>query len=519
MPRQAGVLLPLFSLRSAADWGIGEIPDLVPWARWCAAAGFQIAQVLPVNEASRGQNSPYAALSAFAIDPVYVGVSAMEDFEAAGGLEALSPERRALLEKVRTSPSVRWDDVRALKGWALALAFDRFVRDEWDRRTARARALEEFARAEASWLGDYALFVSIHDDEEGGRAWTEWPTPLRDRDAASLADARARLSRRVLYHEWLQWQIEEQWHAARASANREGVELAGDLPFMVATDSADVWAVRTDFRLDARVGVPPDAFSATGQDWGLPVYRWDVMEKEGFRWLTERGRRMADLYGLYRVDHVVGLYRTYYFPNDGSPPAFIPAGEEAQTRNGERVLSILSTGARVIAEDLGTVPDFVRASLPRIGVPGYRVLRWERHWNEPGQPFRDPASWPALSVATTGTHDTDSLADWWGGMADEERGAFLALPALAKLRERAPPRFDDGVRDAILELVYGSGSDLLLLPFQDALGMRERVNVPGTVNEENWTYRMPRDLSALHADRATRERLRDLASRSGRAKG
>jgi 4-alpha-glucanotransferase len=516
MPRQAGVLLPLFSLRSAADWGVGEIPDLVPWARWCAAAGFRVAQVLPVNEASRGQNSPYAALSAFAIDPVYVGVSALEDFQAAGGLEVLSNPDRGVLETVRSSPSVRWNDVRALKGRALAVAFDRFVRDEWDKRTARARALEEFARSEAAWLRDYALFVSIHHDEQGGRAWTEWPAPLRDREPSALAEAGARLSRRVLYHEWLQWQIEEQWHTARASANREGVELAGDLPFMVATDSSDVWADRADFRLDARVGVPPDAFSATGQDWGLPVYRWDVMEKEGFPWLTERARRMADLYGLYRVDHVVGLYRTYFFPNDGSPPAFIPAGEEAQTRNGERVLSILSRGARVIAEDLGTVPDFVRASLARNGVPGYRVLRWERHWHDPGQPFRDPPSWPTVSVATTGTHDTDSLADWWDAMPDDEREAFLALPGLARVRERAPPRFDEGVRDAILELVYGSGSDLLLLPFQDAFGFRERVNVPGTVNEENWTYRMPRDLSALLADRAARDRLRDLASRHRR---
>jgi 4-alpha-glucanotransferase len=519
MPRQAGVLLPLFSLRSAADWGVGEIPDLLPWARWCAAAGFQVAQVLPVNEASRGQNSPYAALSAFAIDPVYVGVGALEDFQAAGGLERLSREDRALLESVRASPSVRWNAVRALKGRALALAFDRFVREEWDRRSARARALEEFARGERAWLGDYALFVSIHDDEQGGRAWTDWPAPLRDRDPAALADARARLSRRVLFHEWLQWQIEEQWHAARAAANREGVELAGDLPFMVATDSADVWADRHDFRLDARVGVPPDAFSATGQDWGLPVYRWDVMAREGFPWLTERGRRMADLYGAYRVDHVVGLYRTYYFPNDGGPPAFIPVGEEAQKANGERVLGILSKGARVIAEDLGTVPDFVRASLEHIAVPGYRVLRWERHWKEPGQPFRDPAEWPAVSVATTGTHDTDSMADWWDAMPEEERKAFHALPALAPLRERAPARFDEGVRDAILSLVYGSGSDLLLLPYQDAFGLRERVNVPGTVNEENWTYRIPRDLAALYADRAARERLRGLALRSRRAGG
>ncbi len=517
MPRQAGVLLPLFSLRSGGDWGVGEIPDLVPWSRWCAAAGFQVAQVLPVNEASRGQNSPYAALSAFAIDPVYVGVGAMEDFQAAGGLEALSGEDRALLDRVRASPSVRWAEVRGLKARALALAFERFVREEWSVRSARARALDEFARAEAAWLADYALFVSIHDGEQGGRPWTEWPAPLRDREPPALAEARARLSSRVLFHEWLQWQIEEQWHAARAAANREGVELAGDLPFMVATDSADVWADRSDFRLDARVGVPPDAFSATGQDWGLPVYRWDVMAREGFPWLTERGRRMADLYGLYRVDHVVGLYRTYYFPNDGTPPAFIPQGEEAQTQNGERVLGILSRGARVTAEDLGTVPDFVRASLARMAIPGYRVLRWERQWHDPGQPFRDPASWPAVSVATTGTHDTDAMADWWDGMPDDERTAFLALPPLAALRERATARFDGGVRDAILELVYRSGSDLLLLPFQDAFGMRERVNVPGTMNEENWTYRIAQDLAALHADRAARERLRGLASRSGRA--
>lgn len=519
MPRQAGVLLPLFSLRSAADWGVGEIPDLVPWARWCAAAGFSVAQVLPVNEASRGQNSPYAALSAFAIDPVYVAVDALEDFDAAGGVGALSPEDQALLERARAAPAVRWNDVRALKRRALALAFERFEREEWARRSARAAALEEFARAEAAWLDDYALFVAIHDDEQGGRAWTEWPAPLRDRDPGALADARARLARRILFHRWLQWQLEEQWHAARAAANAAGVELAGDLPFMVATDSADVWARRGDFRLDARVGVPPDAFSATGQDWGLPVYRWDVMEREGFPWLSERARRMADLYGLYRVDHVVGLYRTYYFPNDGSPPAFVPAGEEAQTRNGERVLALFARSARVIAEDLGTVPDFVRASLERIQMPGYRVLRWERHWKEPGQPFREPARWPAVSVATTGTHDTDSMAEWFEGMPEDERAAFLALPALARLRARAPTRLDDEARDAILELVFGSGSDLLLLPFQDAFGMRERVNVPGTVTEENWTYRMPRELSALHADAAARDRLRGLAGRSRRAGG
>jgi 4-alpha-glucanotransferase len=181
------------------------------------------------------------------------------------------------------------------------------------------------------------------------------------------------------------------------------------------------------------------------------------------------------------------------------------------------MMALFSKRARVIAEDLGVVPDFIRRSLDRLAIPGYRVQRWERDWKRAGQPFRDPATWPAVSVATTGTHDTDSLADWYDLLGDGDRRELLALPGLASLRERAPARFDDSVRDALLELLYGSGSDLLLLPFQDLFGQRERVNVPGTVNEQNWTYRIPTTLSRLVADLDSRRRLRGLAERHGRA--
>ncbi len=514
--RQAGCLMPLFSIRSPTGWGLGEIPDLVPFARWAASAGFSVVQVLPVHEASRGQSSPYAALSAFAIDPVYVAIDALEDFAAAGGRDALSPQDQDEVAALRSAPAVAWPRIRALKDRALAIAFRAFVQRDWRRGSARARALEAFVREQAPWLDDYALFVALHDDRHGGRPWSTWDAPLRDRDAAAIASARAALSERTLYHAWLQWQLDVQWRDARRAANEAGVELMGDLPFMVATDSADVWSRPFDFRLDARVGVPPDAFSATGQDWGLPVYRWDVMAENGFAWMSERARRSAELYGLYRVDHVVGLYRTYYRPDDGGPPAFTPATEPEQIENGERMLAIFSQGARVIAEDLGTVPDFVRESLTRCGVPGYRILRWEREWHEPTQPFRDPAAWPALSVATSGTHDTESLAEWYDALTEEERGAVLAIPGLEPLRARAPERFDPAVRDAFLEIVYRSGSDLLLLPFQDALGARERVNIPGTVSETNWSYRMPLDLAALQADHATAGRLRGLAGRARR---
>jgi 4-alpha-glucanotransferase len=510
--RQAGVLIPLFSIRTPSGWGLGEIPDLLPFARWAVRAGFTIVQVLPVTEASRGEASPYGALSAFAIDPVYLALDHVEDLAAAGGLDALEPADRARLAELRVAPAVRWHEIRELKARACAVAFRSFVEREWSRRTPRALALEAYRVAHASWLDDYALFTAIHDDVQGGRSWTEWEPPLRDRDPAALDAARAELSERVLYRCWLQWLLDLQWHAAREAVKAAGAELMGDLPFMVATDSADVWARPFDFRLDARAGVPPDAYSAEGQDWGLPVYRWDEQARNGYAWITARGRRAAELYGAYRVDHVVGFYRSYYRPNDGGPPAFVPDTEPEQTKNGERVMAAFSQGARVIAEDLGTVPDFVRASLTRIGIPGYRVLRWEKD----GDVFRDPALWPELSLATTGTHDSDSMADWWEGLVPEERRALLALPGLARLAARAPERFDDEVRDALLELVYASGSDLLLLPFQDLTGARERVNVPGTVNDRNWTYRAPVDAAHLLADGATIARLHDLAARSGR---
>ena len=516
--RQAGVLIPLFSIRTHSGWGVGEIPDLAPFARWAASSGFQVIQVLPVMEVSRGQQSPYAALTAFALDPVYLALDAVEDFQAAGGREALGADDQRELEAVSGAPAVRWNRVRELKRRALELAFAHFREHEWKHQTERARELTRYAAEHASWLADYALFVTLHDERFGGRSWTEWDdAPLRSHEPRALEAARAAHADRVLYHEYVQWQLDRQWHAARAEANAAGVELMGDLPFMVAGDSADVWSRPFDFRIDARVGVPPDMFSATGQDWGLPVFRWDVMEQNGFAWFTERARRNADLYGLSRVDHVVGLYRTYYRTGDpASEGAFTPPDEPAQIKNGERVIGIFSQGARVIAEDLGTVPDFVRESLTRCGVPGYRVLRWEREWKEPGQPFRDPVRWPALSIATSGTHDTDSLADWWESLDRVEREAVLQIPGLAALRARAPERWDDSVRDATLEILYGSGSALVLMPLQDVLGLRERVNVPGTVDDENWTFRMPMDLRALAADLRTSERLMGLARRSRR---
>jgi 4-alpha-glucanotransferase len=485
--RCAGLLVPLFSIPSRESWGIGEVADLEWLGRWLRRAGQAFVQLLPVTAMPEGERSPYSALSAMAIDPIYISLRRVEDFAAAGGEPALDRSVRGLVEEARAARRVEYEAVRAAKEAALRAAFDRFVEREWRRGTERAGELEAFAAAERWWLDDYALFRALRA-RFAGRPWTEWAAPLRDREPAALAAARRTCADEVLFHTYLQWTAERQWRDARA---RAGVGLFGDLQFLVGADSADVWARPHEFRLDASVGTPPDAFSETGQDWGLPPYRWDVAAHGGFAWQRDRARRMAALYDGYRIDHLVGFYRTYVRPRAGEP-GFQPEKPDEQRALGETLLAIFTaTGRLVIAEDLGTVPDFVRESLARLGIPGYRVLRWEREWRRPGQPFRDPAGWPPRSVATTGTHDTETLAEWWETADDRDRRALLELPALSAFAAAPPPTLTPALRDAILRLVLASGSDYAILPVQDLFGWRDRINLPGSLDDENWRWRLP----------------------------
>ena len=206
---------------------------------------------------------------------------------------------------------------------------------------------------------------------------------------------------------------------------------------------------------------------------------------------------MAALFDGIRVDHLVGLFRTYGRPAAGDP-FFNPSNQPDQIAQGETLLRILiESGATIIAEDLGVVPDFVRESLARLGVPGCKVMRWERDWHAPDQPFRDPREYPPHSAAMTGTHDTETLAGWWQHASSEERAAALtALPAEAGHLDPATP-WHDTLRDAFLSSAYGSGSDELFVPVQDVFGWTDRINVPGTIGDRNWTWRLPWPVDAL----------------------
>jgi 4-alpha-glucanotransferase len=355
---------------------------------------------------------------------------------------------------------------------------------------------------------------------------------LRDRRPRALAEARVEHAREVLYFRYVQWLSHGQWYDARARLRALGVEVMGDLPFMVGRDSADVWANQGEFREDASVGAPPDAFNDQGQDWGLPPYDWRTMPASDFAWLRRRCRYTASLYDRFRLDHLVGFYRTYMRENDKrvtaegrlAPGFFDPAEEEEQLPHGEAVIRAMveaarEGGATLVGEDLGDIPAYVRTSLPKLGVPGYKVVVWEKDERDGEVVFRDPAAYPVLSVACFGTHDTPPAAAWWESLGESEREAVKKLPGLRERAADLGAAFTPEVHQALLDLLAGAGSELVLFLIQDILGSKERINTPATVGAHNWTYRLPATVDELRADPAVRElteRLRRSVENSGR---
>lgn len=512
--RRVGLQIPLFSCRSSTGWGIGELTDVVPMSRWLASAGFSQLLLLPLGTIRDGDTSPYSATSTLAIDPIYITLDAVADFARAGGVPRLSIEAQQALAEARQSRAVRHDLVRRAKTEALGAAFASFLVDEWEQHTTRAAELAVYIARERWWLDDYALFVVLARSTPGV-SWREWPAALRDREPGAIDDARRQWSREILKQQYFQWIAESQWKRSRTAAAALGVALIGDLPFVANTESPEIWSRPQDFLLDVSCGVPPDAFSATGQDWGLPTYWWEAIAGTGYASIRLRARRMAALYDGLRVDHVIGLYRTYGYPAGGEP-FFNPSDAASQLAQGEAVLTTLRTaGLELIAEDLGVVPDFLRPSLARLGIPGCKVMRWERDWHAPGSPFIDPVTYPALSAAMTGTHDTEPLALWWTRAPRDERAALLALPFFAEHGAADPDQpWTSRLGDLLVTLAYRSGSDQLFLPIQDLFGWPDRVNTPGTVGPENWTWALPWSLDAFGEEPEAVRRAAHLADLS-----
>src|SRR3954469_16170931 len=440
----AGVLAPLFALRTEDDLGIGDLNGLRQFVDWAAEIGFKLVQLLPINETG-GDHSPYNAISAVAIEPTTLHL-------APGSPENLTQHdfddvvRGLDLDKLRKGP-VKYARVRRLKMALLEKAYRGFA-EAGD----RASEFEAFCTSEAPWLDDYAFFRPLREENGGHETWDRWPEKQQTPESAGkwldgLPEKQQRQFKdREKFYRYVQWIAELQWKAARSYAEKRGVALMGDIPFGVSLYSADVYSRREQFAIDWSGGAPPEPYfkddeftQKWGQNWGIPLYRWDVMRTRNLDWWRGRVRGVRKIFHVFRIDHVLGFYRIYAFPwrptrnkeflplsqeamlarTGGAFPQFYPRDDsnrencEANRREGEDYLRVVleeSGNTRLVGEDLGTVPDYVRPSLRSLGIAGFKIPQWE---NFPDGRSIPGSEYERISVATYATHDHKPVRAMW----------------------------------------------------------------------------------------------------------
>ncbi|MGV3620375.1 MAG: 4-alpha-glucanotransferase [Archangium sp.] len=480
--RVSGLLLPVFSLRSAHDVGVGDFEGFEKLFGWMRQASQRVLMVLPLLPTTPGDPSPYSTRSAFGLNPLFIHLGWLPE-----PVQFTDEEKKAI-DEARSSPSVRYDLVFPVKTAALQRAYEAFDKKGSD-------DFERFREAQREWLDGYALYSSLSEKFDA-KPWWEWPNGLNTREPGAIETALEEVGHRVRYHQWLQWVAHGQWQRVREQAHAHGIQLCGDEPFIIGQDSADCWCFPQYLRRDARLGVPPDDFSSDGQDWGLPWFDFDALAKDNDAWLKRRAKHAAATYDLRRVDHAIGYFRQYIRDAHTPKGRFVPDQEPDQRARGEKNFKLLSEGTRIVAEDLGVIPRFARDVLAQLGLPGYQVMRWSR---EDGV-YRDPRHYPEVSLVTTGTHDTDSLRSWWETSEPWERETVCRVWPELNGFQPPPKDWSYELHEALLRAAMNSQSYLAIFPWQDVFGETERTNTPGTMGPQNWSYRIKPEVEALSGD-------------------
>ena len=492
--RAAGILLHPTSL--PGSYGIGDLGDeAIAFLDWAASAGMKLWQVLPLNPPGYG-NSPYGCLSAFAGNPLLISPRRLQQ-------EHLLPSYALTQIPHFDADRVDFDSVTGFKTKLLRLSHEHFARQAT---VDQKRDFEAFLASpdQTPWLDEYALYVSLKE-QAGGKAWCDWPSAIATREKDALQKAQQHLQPEIRFHKYVQFLFFRQWQQVREAAALRHIRIIGDVPIYVACDSAEVWSHPELFQLDESghptvvAGVPPDYFSATGQRWGNPLYRWDLMRDTGFAWWIARIRANLRMSDIVRLDHFRG-FAAYWE---------IPASETTAINGrwmpgpGRDLFDALRAALGelpLIAEDLGFITKEVHDLRSAAGLPGMKILQFGfAQIDNPHLPHR----YEARTVAYTGTHDNDTARGWFAAAGEQERQL-----ALSYLRCRP-----DEIESALIQAAYTSVAQTAIVPVQDilALGTEARMNRPGD-SENNWAWRMRNGALRM----ADAERLRRLAEITGR---
>lgn len=484
--RVNGILLPLASMKTETDWGVGDFGSLIEWIDLLSDNGVKMVQILPLQETAPHENCPYSAMTAFATDPVYTDISQVQDVAINEKAQQLMQSLQADITSWHQAEKAPFYQVKEAKLKVLWLGYQHFLQHEQQNRTARYQAFEAYCSSQSSWLRGYSLFRALKEYYNWS-SWTNWPEKLRDYDKTAVDTFEAQNKEYVQFFAYVQWVLDQQLRKAKVYAESKNILIFGDIPFATNLDSAEVWAERENFRIGWEIGAPADQFSKGGQRWGLPAYDWNYQHSHNLTLWRRKIRRVTELYDVFRLDHLVGFYRTYVFAPNEQVGAFDIEGEQPQIDRGYNFLKMVqeeAQGKLAVGEDLGVIPNYVRRMLNDMQIPGYKVLRWER---EDNGYYREPRNFPIVSLATTSTHDTESVRGWWETMDQRERANIWEMISAQKTDGNIP--FNEYSQRAILKRVLGSNSALVMFSWQDIIGSLDRINTPGTVGENNWTYR------------------------------
>ena len=466
--RTSGVLMPISSLPS--QYGIGTMgKEARRFVDFLEKGGQTYWQILPICPTSYG-DSPYQSFSSFAGNPYFID------------LELLCKDK--LLTK-KECESYKWGKKPQYVDYGI-MYVNRYalLRKAYERFSKKTPAdYEAFCSKEAEWLDEYTLFMALKD-ANGGVAWSEWDDALKFRKPEAMEEAKEKYAEDIAFYKMLQYLFFKQWTALKAYAYEKGIRIIGDVPIYVAMDSADVWANPTQFYLDKDLnpievaGCPPDAFSADGQLWGNPLFRWDVMKKDSYSWWTKRISAMAKLYDIVRIDHFRGFDSFYAIPakDDTAKNGVWKDGPGMDLFN---VLEKKLGKLPIIVEDLGFLTPSVKKLLKDSGFPGMKVIQFAFDSREDSDYL--PHNYPQHCVVYTGTHDNDTVMGW---MKTAPKDCVRFAKDYLNLTK------EEGYNWGMMRAAWSSVADMAIVPMQDLLGLdsKARINIPSTTGG-NWQWR------------------------------
>ncbi len=495
--RGSGILLHITSLPS--QYGIGDMgPEAYKFVDFLSEAGQSYWQILPLNQTNAAYgNSPYSSFSAFAGNHLLISPDRLVK---TGFLEA---------DDIKNPPDfsagkVNYEKVTEYKEGLLQKAFERIKE-----KLPEHRKFQHFFHANSYWLEDYGLFISIKESNKG-LEWGDWPEDLRDRNNGTLIESRNTFKDSILKEMFLQFLFFTQWYSLKNYCDSRNIKIIGDIPIYVTYDSADVWANPEIFSLDENrkpdyvAGVPPDYFSSTGQLWGHPVYRWDVIKKSGYEWWIKRITHNHSLFHMFRLDHFRGFVG-YWQVHSSEQTAINGKWMHAPAKDFfNSLLEHVPAGA-IIAEDLGIITDDVRTIISRFRFPGMKVLLFAFGEDLPTNPYA-PHNHVKNCVIYTGTHDNNTIIGWYRSELSGEDRKRISLYLGREITE-------EHINWELIRLAMTSVADMAIIPMQDilCLGEKDRMNLPASANG-NWEWRLRQE----QLTRPLIDKLSDLVRISGR---